>query len=132
MEKSEAEHIQPKLEEQAQTATESASAMEKSEAEDIQPKVEEQPTSKQELVEEAHQPLPPPSEEVPSGAKEMSPSVEMPDFPPPPNDDSGFQSPTSEKAEEEVPQHSKEGPEATKAIPAAAAEINTDSAREQE
>uniref|UniRef100_A0A3Q3WAD5 PH domain-containing protein n=1 Tax=Mola mola TaxID=94237 RepID=A0A3Q3WAD5_MOLML len=121
-----------KPEEQAETVTESASAMEKSEAEHIQPKVEEQPPSKQELVEEALQPLPPPSEEVPSGATEMSPPEEMPDFPPPPHDDSGFQSPTSEKAEEEVPQHSEECPEATKTITTAAAETNSsDSAREQ-
>lgn len=125
-----------------ETATESALAMEeKDKGEDIQTMVEEQPPSNQEVLEEALPP-PPPSEEIPSGATEMSPESppeELPDFPPPPHDDSGFQSPTSEKVEEEgpnivVPQPVEEHPEVMEKSVAAAPEAETttsDSAREQ-
>lgn len=125
----------------AETATESALATEeKDKGEDIQTMVEEQPPSNQEVLEEALPP--PPSEEIPSGATEMSPESppgELPDFPPPPHNDSGFQSPTSEKAEEEgpstvVPQPVEEHPEVMEKSVAAAPEAETttsDSAREQ-
>uniref|UniRef100_A0A8C4DNM5 Niban apoptosis regulator 2b n=1 Tax=Dicentrarchus labrax TaxID=13489 RepID=A0A8C4DNM5_DICLA len=105
-----------------ETATESASALEeKGEGEDSQPMtvVEEQLPSNQEVSEE-ELPPPPPSEEVPSGATEVVPesTPEAPsDFPPPPQDDSGFQSPTSEgvegEEEEEAPspQPAEEHPE---------------------
>lgn len=124
-----------------ETATESALATEeKDKGEDIQTMVEEQPPSNQEVLEEALPP--PPSEEIPSGATEMSPESppeELPDFPPPPHDDSGFQSPTSEKAEEEgpstvVPQPVEEHPEVMEKSVSAAPEAETttsDSAREQ-
>ncbi|XP_071337949.1 protein Niban 2b [Trachinotus anak] len=87
-----------------ESATEIASALEeKDNREDDQRVLEEQPPSNQEVSEEA---LPPASfsKETPSGTTETAPenpSEITPDFPPPPHDDSGFQSPTSEGAQAE-------------------------------
>ncbi|GLD75233.1 niban-like protein 1, partial [Lates japonicus] len=89
-----------------ESATENASALkEKDKGEDSQSVLEEQqpPPSSQEGSEKVLLPGPPPKE-IPSGATEMapeSPAEATPDFPPPPHDDSGFQSPTSEAAEAE-------------------------------
>lgn len=125
-----------------ETPTESALATEeKGKGGDIQPMVEEQPPSNQEVSEEALPPLPP-SEEIPSGVTEVSPESppeETPDFPPPPHDDSGFQSPNSEEAEEEegpstvLPQPIEEHPEVMEKSVATAPEAETtssDAARE--
>lgn len=68
-------------------------AEEKGQCDDSQPAVEQQPPTNQEVSEEAL-PMPPPPEEIPPEATA--------EFPPPPYDDSGFQSPTSDGAEEEV------------------------------
>ncbi|XP_040898557.1 protein Niban 2b [Toxotes jaculatrix] len=96
-----------------QSATESASpSEEKDKGEDSQPVLEEQPPSNQEVAEEALPSAPPPKE-IPSATPEAAPEtapetapVAAPeaapeataDFPPPPHDDSGFQSPTGEGA----------------------------------
>ncbi|XP_040010843.1 protein Niban 2b isoform X2 [Xiphias gladius] len=84
-------------EEQVESSIESASALEeKDKGEDSQPVLDKQPPSNQEVSKEALPP-PPPPKEIPSGAKESAPEMTA-DFPPPPHDDSGFQSPTSEGA----------------------------------
>ncbi|XP_070689855.1 protein Niban 2b [Pempheris klunzingeri] len=84
-------------------STESTSAVEESaQGEDSQLIVVENPSSDQEVSEEVSPP--PPPDEIPCGATEMapeSPLEAMSDLPPPPHDDSGFQSPNSEGAEEE-------------------------------
>ncbi|XP_074493222.1 protein Niban 2b isoform X3 [Sebastes fasciatus] len=87
-----------------ESAAESASAVEeKGEGGQSQPMVEERPSSNQEVSEETLPP-PPAPEEITSGATETAPE-RLPeatsDLPLPPHDDSGFQSPTSEGAEEE-------------------------------
>lgn len=132
------EQGEKEIPQQVESAAESAPDTE--ETVTIQPRVEEQPPSNQEVLEEDLPP--PPPEEILSAASEMSPDSapeESPDFPPPPHDDSGFQSPTSEKEEgqgqsTEVLQPGEEQPEATETNVAAApaAETTTsDSAREQ-
>lgn len=86
-----------------ESAAESASAVEeKGQIGDSQPLVEEEPPSNQEESEQALPP--PPPEEIASGATETAPESlpeSTPDFPAPPHDDSGFQSPSSEGVEAE-------------------------------
>lgn len=132
------EQSEKEIPQKVESATESSPDPE--ETVTLQPTVEEQPPSNQEVLEEDLPP--PPPEEILSAASEMSPDSapeESPDFPPPPHDDSGFQSPTSEKEEgqgqsTEVLQPGEEQPEATEtnAAAAPAAETTTsDSPREQ-
>ncbi|XP_078106451.1 protein Niban 2b [Sander vitreus] len=113
-------------------APESASVVEeKGKGGDNLSMVEEQPHSDQEVSEET---LPPPPEEILSGATETA-AESLPeatsDFPLPPHDDSGFQSPTNEGGEAEndeedvapsaaVPQPSEEHPEVRETSIAAA------------
>ncbi|XP_042343809.1 protein Niban 2b [Plectropomus leopardus] len=89
---------------EVKSAPESAPAVEeKGPGGDSMPVVGQQPPSNQEELEEALPP-PPPSEEIPSEATEAT-AENLPDatsdFPAPPHDDSGFQSPSSEGAEDE-------------------------------
>ncbi|XP_074525944.1 protein Niban 2b [Halichoeres trimaculatus] len=86
-----------KVEKAAETPAEKTSAAEEGcKGGDSQPAAvvaEDQPS--EEVL-----PPPPPTEETPSEAAEPAPEVTS-DFPPPPHDDSGFQSPCSEGAEGE-------------------------------
>ncbi len=125
-----------------ESVTESAStAEEKGKGEDSQTMVVEQPLSNQEESEVVLPPPPPPNNEIPSGATETAPESPLEvtsDFPPPPHNDSGFQSPTSEGAEEEeekkelapapstaAPKPSEEHPEVRESNAAAAPEAET-------
>lgn len=120
-----------------ESAPESASVVEeKGKGGDNLSMVEEQPHSDQEVSEET---LPLPPEEILSRATETAPES-LPeatsDFPLPPHDDSGFQSPTNEGGEAEndeedvapstaAPQPSEEHPEVRKTSVAAAPEAET-------
>lgn len=125
-----------------ESAAESASAVEeKGQIGDSQPLVEEEPPSNQEESEQALPP--PPPEEIASGATETAPESlpeSTPDFPAPPHDDSGFQSPSSEGVEAEdeeedvapstaapqpLEEPSEEHPEVTESSVAAAPEAET-------
>ncbi|XP_049435838.1 protein Niban 2b [Epinephelus fuscoguttatus] len=125
-----------------ESAVESASPVEeKGQGGDSQPLVEEEPPSNQEESEQALPP--PPPEEIASGATETAPESlpeSTPDFPAPPHDDSGFQSPSSEGVEAEdeeedvapstaapqpLEEPSEEHPEVTESSVAAAPEAET-------
>lgn len=126
------EVVPPKVE----SPTESAVATEEKGKEgDIQPMVVEQQPCNQEVSDKALPPLPP-SEEIPSRVTEVTPESlpeEKTDFPPPPHDDSGFQSPTNEEAEEEegpstaLPHPSEKHPGVMEKSVAAAPEVETTS-----
>uniref|UniRef100_A0A3Q3E7P5 Niban apoptosis regulator 2b n=1 Tax=Labrus bergylta TaxID=56723 RepID=A0A3Q3E7P5_9LABR len=86
---------------EAEAPTESSSAAEeKGKGEDNQPAMEEEPAQCNQVESEEVLPPPPPSEETPSEATGPNPK-ETSDFPPPPHDDSGFQSPCSDVGEEQ-------------------------------
>ncbi|KAM4616943.1 protein Niban 2b isoform 2-T2 [Polymixia lowei] len=84
---------------------------------------EELPSTYQEVMAGSEEALPPPPEHVeaippspsdteqgPASAPGTAPEPATVDFPPPPHDDSGFQSPTSKEVEEEAPQPGEEQP----------------------
>ncbi|XP_029296285.1 LOW QUALITY PROTEIN: protein Niban 2b [Cottoperca gobio] len=113
-----------------------SAVVEKYKGSDSQPVVEKQLPTNQEVSEEA-MPLPPQPEEIPSGALETAPES-LPEatsgFPLPPHDDSGFQSPTNEEAEDEeddvasriaVPEPSEKHPEVRETSVATEAETKT-------
>uniref|UniRef100_UPI003AAB374C protein Niban 2-like n=1 Tax=Centroberyx gerrardi TaxID=166262 RepID=UPI003AAB374C len=92
---------------------------------------EELPPTNQEALAASEEVLPPPPrpEEIPSEATEMeqgpasapqSPPEATPDFPPPPHDDSGFQSPTGEEVEVVEEEEEEAVPSSMEAPPSSA------------